>query len=251
MKSIILLAVMLLGEINFAHPLLQENTGSSVIEPDMILIEGGTFNMGRVNGLNNEMPLHAVTLSSFYIGKYEVTQALWKQVMGDEPAGFKGCPTCPVEQVTPKRIELFIAKLNALTGKKYRLPTEAEWEYASMGGNKSKGYKYSGSDDLNEVAWVELNAGGKTHPVGTKKPNELGIYDMSGNVWELCSDWYKKAYYHKCLLSNPKNSKTALFHVVRGGSWRSPAERCYSKARNRNIADHHKKNGGFRLVLNL
>ena len=253
MKSLIFLVIILVGATSFSAKVKAQKTDSvaALIENNLILVEGGSFNMGRINGLNNEMPLHAVTLKSFYMGKYEVTQALGKQVMGDEPSGFKGCPNCPVEQVSPKRIALFISKLNALTGKKFRLPTEAEWEYAAMGGNKSKGFKYSGSDNLDEVGWVQTNANGRTHPVGEKKPNELGLYDMAGNVWELCSDWYRKTFYNKCRQADPLNQHAALFHVVRGGSWRSPAERCYSKARNRNITDHHKKNGGFRVVVDI
>jgi formylglycine-generating enzyme required for sulfatase activity len=178
-----------------------------------------------------------------------VTQSLWLAVMGDTPSTFHGCVDCPVEQISPERIDTFIHQINQLTGKQYRLPTEAEWEYAASGGNKSKGYEYSGSNDLSVVAWYEPNADNKTHPVGQKKPNELGIYDMSGNVWELCSDRYDAAYYKHSYTANPRNDHKAIYRVVRGGSWRSPQERCYTKARNRNIADHHKSNGGFRLAM--
>ena len=222
---------------------------STIHAPAMVLVEGGTFKMGSANGLKNEQPVHSITLKSFYIGQYEVTQTFWQQVMGNQPAHFAGCSSCPVEDVTPEQIRIFISKLNQLTGKHYRLPTEAEWEYAALGGNKSKGYKYSGSNSTDEVAWFKDNSESKTHPVGQKKPNELGIYDMSGNVWELCADWFDNKYYKKSTASNPLNNKKATHRVMRGGSWRSPKERCYSKARNRNISDHHKQNGGFRLAL--
>jgi len=227
----------------------QAGQDSGMPAPTMILVDSGTYKMGSTNGLKNEKPVHTVTLKSFYIGQYEVTQALWQKVMGDKPSHFSGCSDCPVEEVTPEQIQQFITRLNQLTGKHYRLPTEAEWEYAALGGNKSKGYKYSGGDDLGEVAWCEDNSEKRTHPVGQKKPNELGLYDMSGNVWELCADWFNKNYYAISPVNNPLNYKKAVHRVVRGGSWRSPAERCYSKARNRNINDHHKQNGGFRLAL--
>lgn len=229
---------------------LAQKGHNTINEPVMILVEGGNFKMGSDTGLKNERPAHTVTLKTFYIGQHEVTQNLWQAVMGDNPAAFKGCNECPVEQVTWDMIQAFLLKLNKLTGKHYRLPTEAEWEYAALGGNKSKGYKYSGSNNLDDVAWYEDNADNKTHAVGEKKPNELGIYDMSGNVWEICTDWFDNNYYKKSPGNEPLNDKKAAYMVVRGGSWRSPWQRCYSKARNRNINDHHKQNGGFRLALN-
>jgi sulfatase modifying factor 1 len=221
------------------------------IEPSMILVEGGIFQMGMTGGLKKEGPAHTVALKRFYIGKYEVSQNFWQSVMGNDPATFKGCGECPVEQVSPEQIDTFLVQLKKVSGKNYRLPTEAEWEYAAMGGNKSKGYKYSGSNDLREVAWYKNNADNKTHIAGQKKPNELGIYDMSGNVWELCSDWYDADFYKKSGKTNPRNDKKARYRVLRGGSWRSGEERCYSKARNRNINDHRKSNGGLRLVLDM
>jgi formylglycine-generating enzyme required for sulfatase activity len=219
------------------------------IEPSMVLVEGGTFEMGRNDSLRNERPAHQVTLKTFYIGKYEVTQYQWRSVMGSNLSGFKGCDDCPVENINWKSVKEYLAKLNKQTAKNYRLPTEAEWEYAASGGNQSRGYRYSGSNDPAEVGWYKPNAESKTHPVGLKKPNELGIYDMMGNVWELCCDWYASNYYKHSPANNPQNTSLSLYHVSRGGSWRSGTERCYNKARNRNIKDHHISNGGIRLAL--
>jgi formylglycine-generating enzyme required for sulfatase activity len=168
----------------------------NIVGIEMILVRGGTFRMGDTDGQggDNEKPVHNVTLRDFYIGKYPVTQKQWVQVMGSNHSNFKG-DDLPVEQVSWNNVQEIIKELNAKTGKKYRLPTEAEWEYAARGGNKSKGYKYSGSNDIDKVAWYADNSGNKTHPVGTKAPNELGIYDMSGNVWEWVNDKYGGKYW--------------------------------------------------------
>jgi len=183
----------------------------------MVFVEGGTFQMGSNSGGDDEKPVHIVKVSSFYIGKYEVTQKQWKEVMGSNPSNFKGCDNCPVEMASWNDIQEFLRKLNAQTGENYRLPTEAEWEYAVRGGNKSRRYIYSGSNDVGNVAWYRDNSGNKTHPAGQKQPNEIGIYDMSGNVWEWCSDWYNKDYYAGSPQNNPKGPSSGSYRVFRGG----------------------------------
>jgi len=193
-------------------------------EPEMMFVQGGTFTMGCTaeqgnDCYNDEKPPHQVTLSNFSIGKYPVTQKQWVAVMGSYPSYFGG-DNLPVEGVSWHDVQEFIRKLNATTGKKYRLPTEAEWEYAARGGNKSKGFKYSGSNILDDVAWTWENSGHKTHPVGRKAPNELGIYDMSGNVREWCNDRYGNNYSNSAK-TNPTGATTGSLRVLRGGSWDS------------------------------
>ena len=195
---------------------------------DMIAVEGGTFTMGATaeqgsDAYSDESPTHQVTLSSYYIGKTEVTQELWEAVMGSNPSWFKGS-NLPVEEVSWDDCQTFITKLNELTGKNFRLPTEAEWEYAARGGNKSQGYKYSGSNTLSNVAWYDSNSSSKTHSVATKAPNELGIYDMSGNVWEWCSDRYGS--YSSESQTNPTGPTSGGSRVRRGGSWDRSAGLC-------------------------
>ena len=184
----------------------------------MIFVQGGTFEMGSNDGQDDEKPVHRVTVSDFYIGKYEVTQKEWKEVMGNNPSYNKG-DNLPVEQVSWDDIQEYLQKLNAKTGKNYRLPTEAEWEYAARGGNKSRGYTYSGSNSIDNVAWYSSNSGNETHAVGRKQANELGIYDMSGNVWEWCNDWYGENYYNNSPLQNPQGPTSGTYRVLRGGSF--------------------------------
>ena len=191
------------------------------ISIDMVRVKAGTFTMGATpemeNPLDDEKPAHQVTLTNdYYIGKYEVTQALWKAVMGNNPSEFKG-DNLPVENVSWNDCQKFISKLNLITGKTFRLPTEAEWEYAARGGKKSRGYQYSGSNNLSDVAWYKDNSGSKTHAVGIKQSNELGIYDMTGNVWEWCQDW--KGEYSSSSQTNPTGANSGSFRVRRGGSW--------------------------------
>ena len=193
-----------------------------------------------------EKPAHSVTLSSYYIGQTEVTQALWKEVMGSNPSRFEG-DTNPVERVSWNDCQTFIQKLNQRTGKTFRLPTEAEWEYAARGGKKSRGYKYSGGNDIGTVAWCAGNSGRKTHAVGTKAPNELGIYDMSGNVWEWCSDW--KGDYSSSAQTNPTGVDSGSYRVNRGGGWRNNARFCRSSSRSYNSPSYSYFILGLRLVL--
>ena len=188
----------------------------------MIAVKGGTFQMGSDDGYN---AVHQVTLSDYYIGETEVTQELWNAVMGSNPSYFTGNMQRPVEQVSWDDCQTFIYKLNQLTGETFRLPTEAQWEYAARGGNKSKGYIYSGSNEIDEVAWYWDNSYmAPTHPVKTKAPNELGIYDMSGNVWEWCSDWYGD--YSSAAQNDPTGPVTGSSRVFRGGCGVNSAACC-------------------------
>ena len=218
---------------------------------EMVEVRGGTFRMGATSeqgsdAWDNEKPVHSVTLNSYYIGKTEVTQALWKAVMGSNPSRFKG-DDLPVDNVSWNDCQEFIRKLNSMTGQNFRLPTEAEWEFACRGGNNSRGYKYSGSNYIDNVAWYRDNSGFKTHPVATKSPNELGIYDMSGNVNEWCNDWY--GGYTSGRQTNPKGPYDGSYRVFRGGSWINYARYCRSSDRNYlNPSDRDYKLG-LRLAL--
>jgi formylglycine-generating enzyme required for sulfatase activity len=215
---------------------------------EMVRVEGGTFQMGSDEVGSDEKPVHTVTVGNFSIGKYEVTQAQWRAVMGNNPSYNKNCDNCPVEQVSWDDVQQFLSKLNSLSSKRYRLPTEAEWEFAARGGNGSNGFKYSGSNDVNAVAWYDSNSGNKTHPVGGKSANELGIYDMSGNVWEWCSDWYDSKYYSSSPSSNPTGAVTGTSRVLRGGSWYGNAVYCRVADRNGNTPSCRDNLFGFRLV---
>ena len=217
---------------------------------NMIKVDGGTFTMGATSEQKNpdddEKPTHQVTLSSYYIGETEVTQALWTAVMGDNPSWFKG-DNLPVEQVSWEDCQTFIGKLNGLTGKRFRLPTEAEWEYAARGGNRSNHTQYSGGSMIDDVAWYYGNSGSKTHSVKTKKPNELGLYDMSGNVWEWCQDW--KGSYSSNAQPNPTGPDSGSYRVFRGGSWFNGDRNCRSSNRNSYSPGNRNYDLGLRLAL--
>ncbi|MCF0159202.1 MAG: SUMF1/EgtB/PvdO family nonheme iron enzyme [Bacteroidaceae bacterium] len=216
---------------------------------EMVNVEGGTFDMGSndPDAAFDAKSVHSVTLSDYSIGKTVVTQALWQVVMGNNPSNFKG-DNLPIEKVSWCDCQEFIRKLNVLTGKTFRLPTEAEWEFAAKGGNKSKGYKYSGSDNIDNVAWYKDNSGNTTHPVATKQPNELGIYDMSGNVWEWCSDWYGN--YDSCSQRNPNGPDSGFFfRVSRGGGWSYETGSCGVSNRDGSDPSDRGNELGLRLVL--
>ena len=216
----------------------------------MVAVKGGTFTMGatyddaEVDAEVDEEPAHKVTLSDYYIGQTEVTQALWKAVMGSNPSDSKG-DNLPVEQVSWDDCQVFIQNLNQLTGKQFRLPTEAEWEYAARGGRKSRGYKYAGGNDIGSVAWCDGNSGNETHPVGTKQANELGVYDMSGNVWEWCSDRYGD--YQSSSQSDPQGPSSGSRRVFRGGSCYDSAGYCRVSSRYGDTPDYRYIILGLRL----
>ncbi len=237
-----------------AVKVISENKSSEYKEgyDGMILVEGGWFDMGSNDGYSDEKPVHRVHVNSFYIGKYEVTQKQWQAVMGNNPSYFNDCSDCPVESVSWNDIQEFIRILNSQTGRKYRLPTEAEWEYAARGGNKSKSYKYIG-----DVAWYSDNSGNTTHPVGRKNSNEIGIYDIIGNVWEWCADQYQGEYssnsssetlFSKGLDKNPLGRTGRTYCFLRGGSWMSFDVNCRTASRTRLAPTHRDDNSGFRLA---
>ena len=214
----------------------------------MVRVEGGTFRMGSSDSDadSDEQPVHSVTLSGYYIGETEVTQALWEAVMGNNPSYFKGA-NLPVEDVSWNDCQDFIRELNRLTGKRFRLPTEAEWEFAVRGGNRSTGAKYSGSNAIANVAWYTDNSGSKTHPVKGKSPNELGLYDMSGNVWEWCEDRYGS--YSSGSQTNPKGASSGSNRVLRGGSWFVDTGYCRVANRSGNTLTGRNYYLGLRLAL--
>jgi formylglycine-generating enzyme required for sulfatase activity len=209
--------------------------GSPPPDIDMVFVKGGAFTMGctgeQQSDCNyNEQPTRSVTVSDFYIGKYEVTQSQWVAVMGNNPSRFRD-DNRPVEIVSWYDVQKFIVRLNSITGRNYRLPTEAEWEYAARGGSSSNNFKYAGSSSVNDVAWYQENSAGRTRPVGIKEPNELGIYDMSGNVREWVRDW----------------------PVIRGGSWNTDSIHCRVSDRSNDFPHYGdfilSNDLGFRLAL--
>ena len=239
--------------LNPPKPLANETFTVNGVSFDMILVEGGTFRMGATEEqgsdvMSDEKPVHEVSVSSYLIGKTEVTTELWKAVLGWNPSDFRGT-NLPVECVAWSNCQSFISELNKLTGRKFRLPTEAEWEFAARGGNKSKGYKYSGSNSIDEVAWYSGNSNSRTQPVGTKQPNELGIYDMTGNVSEWCSDYYSSSYYSESPVLNPTGPESGTTRSKRGGNWMNSESFCRVSRRGEYSPGDINYNLGLRLCL--
>ncbi len=236
----------------------------------MVKVSGGTFQMGATSeqgsdAYDYEKPVHNVTLSDYWMGETEVTQALWFAVMGKKPtsdgnpweSSFGLGDNYPAYNVSWDDCQEFITKLNLLTGQTFRLPTEAEWELAARGGTGSQGYKYAGSNTIDDVAWYLDNipsqewftAGCGTQPVATKSPNELGLYDMSGNLWEWCLDWYSSSYYSSSVQTNPTGPSSGSHRVLRGGSWYNSARFCRVSYRDNNYPSNRRDSDGLRLAL--
>lgn len=230
---------------------------------DLIRVEGGEFDMGGADkeAFEREKPVHRVKLDTFYIGKFPVTQALWKAVMGEEhnPSNFKGDQR-PVEMVSwDEIVKKFLPELNRITagsrppGMEYRLPTEAEWEYAARGGPYKSRYLYAGSNKLKEVGWYDENSYNEAKPVGLKDPNDLGLYDMSGNVYEWCADWFGEKYYELChekgTVFNPCGPEGGVTRVLRGGYFFNSARLCRVSFRLSSVPGSRNEYFGFRLVL--
>lgn len=229
----------------------------------MVFIKGGCFDMGDTfgDGSSSEKPVHNVCVDDFYIGETEATQAKWKEVMGNNPSFFKGCDDCPVESVSFNDVQEFIKRLNEKSplnppfkkggeGGFYRLPTEAEWEYAARSGGKKERYAGTNNEsELGEYAWYTNNSGGKTHPVKQKRPNGLGLYDMSGNVWEWVSDRYGGDYYENSPKDNPKGPSSGKYRLLRGGSWDYGPRLVRVANRDGLEPDGRSNINGFRLAL--
>lgn len=251
MKNILILAIILALSVSAGQADTPNKT--LLVDIELVSVKGGCFQMGEdSHGRYPERePVHAVCVRDFSIGKYEVTQRLWVAVMGSNPSFFKHGDNYPVEHITFEEVQVFLNKLKELTGKSYRLPTEAEWEYAARGGGKRSRYAGTNNErDLQRYAWYQPNAGHKTHPVGEKMPNELGLHDMSGNVWEWVSDWYDSGYYRASPRNNPQGPEKGIQRVLRGGSWFSDKD--YAHVSNRGRAGEVARYSGicgFRVVL--
>ncbi|MBX3256143.1 MAG: formylglycine-generating enzyme family protein [Chitinophagaceae bacterium] len=218
------------------------------IQNNMVWVTGGRFIMGSDGGEMDEKPAHEVVVDGFAISKFPVTQRQWTVIMGSNPSEFTGCDQCPIDRVSWNDAQKFIDRLNKLSGKYYGLPTEAEWEFAAKGGLNSKGYRYSGSDDIDQVGWYAFNSNRRPHEVGEKMPNELGLYDMTGNMWEWCQDWYEKFYYELNEKYSPVGPSFGSGRVRRGGSWFTQAINCRTSTRNNVKQDYKDDSGTFRLV---
>jgi len=218
------------------------------IHIETVMVQGGSFDMGSNDEAADRKPAHTVTLKDFKMGRYEVTEAQWNAVMGNNPSSYEYCSDCPVVNVSWNEIQEFIQKLNAMTGKVFRLPTEAEWEYAARGGQATRGKKLSGKARPQTIAWYEANSKNHIHKIGRKQPNELDLYDMSGNAEEWCADWYGKDYYTKHDTNNPTGPDGGNSRVVRGGSWESTLSELTVTRRAAYLPDTKSGSLGFRLV---
>ncbi|MBI5238079.1 MAG: SUMF1/EgtB/PvdO family nonheme iron enzyme [Deltaproteobacteria bacterium] len=235
---------------------LEAGAGQDSLPEGMVLVKGGCFEMGddSVEGLSDEdLPhvtlVHVVCVGGFYMGKYEVTQRQWTEVMGNNPSYFKSCFECPVESVSWNDVQKFLDKLNRKDGKNYRLPTEAEWEYAAR--SRGKRARYPGTDnegEFGDYGWYFDNSDMKTHPVGQKKPNELGLYDMSGNVWEWVQDWYGEDYYRTSPRDDPKGPESGEYRALRGAAWSCGLLSSRVSSRNYAPPDDWDSLRGFRFV---
>lgn len=217
---------------------------------DMVFVEGGKFMMGCSDKEEGclETTIRQVEVSGFWMGKYEVTHDQWQSVMGKKSRWFRGCSQCPVDGVSWNEVQEFLSRLNEMTSLTFRLPTEAEWEYAARGGQLSRGFTFSGGNDLREVAWYRGNCS-SVRKVGLKRPNELGLYDLSGNIWEFCSDWYDAWYYQERPEKDPQGPATGSQRVVRGGCWDEIPEELTVWFRWSYFPDELFGLAGFRLVL--
>ena len=253
---------------NLGLRVVRNDPGKPPALKNMVLVRGGTYNMGNSNGKNSEKMVHEITLSDFYIGKYEITQEDWRVVMGNSPSLRKGGKS-PVHMVDWYDAVEYCNKRSQIEGlvpcysgkgdqvvcdfqvNGYRLPTEAEWDYACRGGQESRHYRFSGSNQADQVAWYKENLTIYFQPVGLKSPNELGIYDMSGNMWEWCWDWFDADYYKVSPSQNPKGPSTGIRRVVHGGSWSEPEENLWCSARAR--LEPYQKSAfiTFRVVKNV
>jgi len=229
-------------------------TPSTYTEPttgmEFVYVKGGCYQMGNTFGdiiLKGARPVHEVCVDNFWVGKYAVTQGQWQKVMGSNPADFKNGDNYPVEMLSWEDAQRYLRKLSESGGKRYRLPTEAEWEYAARSGGKEE--KYSGGDDIDSVAWYKENSGNQTHPVGQKMSNGLGIYDMCGNVWEWVEDWYGEYYYSCSPRDNPCGPSSGEYRALRGGSWFYRFRCARTSFRGRNIPAGRYYCVGFRAAF--
>ncbi len=218
------------------------------IQANMVWVTGGSFIMGDNMGEPDEKPAREVVVNGFSMSKYPVTQRQWEVVMGYNGSEYKACQQCPIDNVSWKDAQEFVRRLNLMSGKHYTLPTEAEWEYAAKGGKKGKGYIFSGSDNIEEVGWHAGNSGRRPHVVGEKVANELGLYDMTGNMWEWCQDKYGRFYYEENIKYSPEGPKDGTGRVRRGGSWFTSAKNCRNASRSHVNEDYKDNSVTFRLA---